>query len=73
MLKPLFHLLYNEHPCVVVNVKPATIIRMITVKDKLTKLAFQAYKLSENSFFLEIEKKARGGPLRLRFGLLMLN
>ncbi|NJE36635.1 hypothetical protein BHT95_05020 [Bacillus paralicheniformis] len=56
----MFHLLYNEHPCVVVNVKPATIIRMITVKDKLTKLAFQSYKLGENSFFVEIEKKHEG-------------
>ncbi|AMR12640.1 hypothetical protein FTE28_16445 [Bacillus licheniformis] len=53
----MFHLLYNEHPCVVVNVKPATIIRMITIKDKLTKLAFQSYKLDENSFFIETEKK----------------
>ncbi|OMI06017.1 hypothetical protein BVL54_22065 [Bacillus paralicheniformis] len=55
----MFHLLYNEHPCVVVNVKPATIIRMITVKDKLTKLAFQSYKLGENSFFVVIEKSMR--------------
>ncbi|TWM30155.1 hypothetical protein CHCC14821_4355 [Bacillus paralicheniformis] len=33
---------------------------MITVKDKLTKLAFQSYKLGENSFFVEIEKKHEG-------------
>ncbi|CAI8850748.1 hypothetical protein CHCC20441_0045 [Bacillus licheniformis] len=30
---------------------------MITIKDKLTKLAFQSYKLDENSFFIETEKK----------------
>jgi len=34
---------------------------MITVKDKLTKLAFQAYNLGENSFFVEIEKKKHEG------------